>query len=67
MIDNGDATSEEIAQAKVKVEEALTALNQAKDDLRADETELQHKLPELDQRGITEGKNQQVSLLIMKL
>ncbi|KPG86532.1 hypothetical protein, partial [Staphylococcus hominis] len=31
-------------------------LNQAKDDLRADKTELQHKLPELDQRGITEGK-----------
>nr|WP_260677618.1 DUF1542 domain-containing protein [Staphylococcus hominis] len=56
VIDNGDATSEEIAQVKVKVEKALTALNQAKDDLRADKTELQHKLPELDQRGITEGK-----------
>ncbi|MDT4037624.1 hypothetical protein RPO35_12635, partial [Staphylococcus hominis] len=56
VIDNGDATSEEIAQAKAKVEKALTALNQAKDDLRADKTELQHKLPELDQRGITEGK-----------
>nr|WP_222120338.1 DUF1542 domain-containing protein [Staphylococcus hominis] len=56
MIDNGDATSEEIAQVKAKVEKALTALNQAKDDLRADKTELQHKLPELDQRGITEGK-----------
>ena len=47
MIDNGDATSEEIAQVKAKVEKALTALNQAKDDLRADKTELQHKLPEL--------------------
>ncbi|MCI2919683.1 hypothetical protein FH141_11445, partial [Staphylococcus hominis] len=56
VIDNGDTTTEEIAQAKAKVEEALTALNQAKDDLRADKTELQHKLPELDQRGITEGK-----------
>ncbi|WP_242536446.1 DUF1542 domain-containing protein [Staphylococcus hominis] len=56
VIDNGDATSEEIAQVKAKVEKALTALNQAKDDLRADKTELQHKLPELDQRGITEGK-----------
>ena len=41
---------------KAKVEKALTALNQAKDDLRADKTELQHKLPELNQRGITEGK-----------
>ncbi|KPG88774.1 FIVAR domain-containing protein, partial [Staphylococcus hominis] len=56
VIDNGDTTTEEIAQAKAKVEEVLTALNQAKDDLRADKTELQHKLPELDQRGITEGK-----------
>ena len=41
---------------KSKSRKALTALNQAKDDLRADKTELQHKLPELDQRGITEGK-----------
>ncbi|MDS3927836.1 hypothetical protein RJB85_11670, partial [Staphylococcus hominis] len=56
VIDNGDATVEEIRDEKSKVEEALTALNQAKDDLRADKTELQHKLPELDQRGITEGK-----------
>ena len=56
VIDNGDATAEEIRDEKVKVEKALTALNQAKDDLRADKTELQHKLPELDQRGITEGK-----------
>ena len=55
VIDNGDATVEEIRDEKSKVE-ALTALNQAKDDLRADKTELQHKLPELDQRGITEGK-----------
>ncbi|MDO0997747.1 DUF1542 domain-containing protein [Staphylococcus hominis] len=56
VIDNGDATAEEIRDEKAKVEKALTALNQAKDDLRADKTELQHKLPELDQRGITEGK-----------
>ncbi|MDS3901575.1 hypothetical protein, partial [Staphylococcus hominis] len=56
VINNGDATAEEIRDEKGKVEEALTALNQAKDDLRADKTELQHKLPELDQRGITEGK-----------
>ncbi|WP_270668739.1 DUF1542 domain-containing protein, partial [Staphylococcus hominis] len=56
VIDNGDATAEEIAQAKAKVEEVLTALNQAKDDLRADKTELQDKLPELEQRGTTEGK-----------
>ncbi|PTK23610.1 hyperosmolarity resistance protein Ebh, partial [Staphylococcus hominis] len=56
VINNGDATAEEIRDEKVKVEKALTALNQAKDDLRADKTELQHKLPELDQRGITEGK-----------
>ncbi|UNQ69161.1 hypothetical protein MOV58_02610 [Staphylococcus hominis] len=55
VINNGDATAEEIRDEKVKVEKALTALNQAKDDLRADKTELQHKLPELDQRGITEG------------
>ena len=53
VIDNGDATVEEIRDEKSKVE-ALTALNQAKDDLRADQK--QHKLPELDQRGITEGK-----------
>ncbi|PNZ79790.1 hypothetical protein CD140_12380, partial [Staphylococcus hominis subsp. novobiosepticus] len=45
VIDNGDATAEEIRDEKVKVEKALTALNQAKDDLRADKTELQHKLP----------------------
>ncbi|MDO0982257.1 hypothetical protein, partial [Staphylococcus hominis] len=56
VINNGDATAEEIRDEKGKVEEALTALNQAKDDLRADKTELQHKLPELDQRGTTEGK-----------
>ncbi|RIO47955.1 hypothetical protein BUZ55_11195, partial [Staphylococcus hominis] len=56
LINNGDATAEEIRDEKAKVEKALTALNQAKDDLRADKTELQHKLPELDQRGITEGK-----------
>ena len=39
VIDNGDATVEEIRDEKSKVEEALTALNQAKDDLRADKTE----------------------------
>ena len=56
VIDNGDATSEEIAQVKAKVEKALTALNQAKDDLRADKTELQHKLPELDHVALPKVK-----------
>ena len=56
MINNGDATAEEIRDEKAKVEEALTALNQAKDDLRADKTNYNINFQELDQRGITEGK-----------
>ncbi|PTK35339.1 hypothetical protein BUZ46_11575, partial [Staphylococcus hominis] len=56
MIDNGDATSEEIAQAKAKIEEALTQLTEAKNALKADKSVLEQKRPGLNHVGVTEGK-----------
>ena len=55
MIDNGDATAEEIRDEKAKVEEALTALNQAKDDLKQIK-QITTKTSRIKSCGITEGK-----------
>ena len=41
MIDNGDATTQEITSEKSKVEQAMQALTNAKSNLRADKNELQ--------------------------
>ena len=41
VIDNGDATTQEITSEKSKVEQAMQALTNAKSNLRADKNELQ--------------------------
>ncbi|RLY70230.1 hypothetical protein D9V10_12240, partial [Staphylococcus hominis] len=56
MINNGDATAEEIRDEKVKVEEALTQLTEAKNALKADKSVLEQKRPGLNHVGVTEGK-----------
>ena len=56
VIDNGDATVEEIRNEKVKVEEALTQLTEAKNALKADKSVLEQKRPGLNHVGVTEGK-----------
>ncbi|MGF0107769.1 hypothetical protein ACQRDZ_11320, partial [Staphylococcus hominis] len=56
VIDNGDATVEEIRNEKAKVEEALTQLTEAKNALKADKLVLEQKRPGLNHVGVTEGK-----------
>lgn len=56
VIDNGDATAEEIRDEKAKVEEALTHLTEAKNALKADKSVLEQKRPGLNHVGVTEGK-----------
>ncbi|MDS3871671.1 DUF1542 domain-containing protein, partial [Staphylococcus hominis] len=56
VINNGDATAEEIRDEKVKVEEALTQLTEAKNALKADKSMLEQKRPGLNHVGVTEGK-----------
>ncbi|MDS3865378.1 hyperosmolarity resistance protein Ebh, partial [Staphylococcus hominis] len=56
VIDNGDATVEEIRNEKAKVEEALTQLTEAKNALKADKSALEQKRPGLNHVGVTEGK-----------
>ncbi|MCI2922121.1 hyperosmolarity resistance protein Ebh, partial [Staphylococcus hominis] len=56
VIDNGDATVEEIRNEKAKVEEALTQLTEAKNALKADKSVLEQKRPGLNHVGVTEGK-----------
>nr|WP_260677421.1 hypothetical protein [Staphylococcus hominis] len=55
VIDNGDATAEEIRDEKAKVEEALTQLTEAKNALKADKSVLEQKRPGLNHVGVTEG------------
>lgn len=56
VINNGDATVEEIRDEKAKVEEALTQLTEAKNALKADKSVLEQKRPGLNHVGVTEGK-----------
>ena len=56
VINNGDATAEEIRDEKAKVEEALTQLTEAKSALKADKSVLEQKRPGLNHVGVTEGK-----------
>ena len=44
VIDNGDATAEEIRDEKAKVEEALTQLTEAKNALKADKSVLEQNV-----------------------
>ncbi|MFI3133241.1 hyperosmolarity resistance protein Ebh, partial [Staphylococcus warneri] len=55
VIDNGDATPQQIATQKQNVENALNALNQAKSDLTADTSALQQAVQQLDRTGTTTG------------
>ncbi|WP_438827666.1 hyperosmolarity resistance protein Ebh [Staphylococcus warneri] len=55
VIDNGDATAQQIAEQKQNVDKALTALNQAKSDLTADTSALQQAVQQLDRTGTTTG------------
>ena len=56
VINNGDATAQQISTEKSKVEQALTALNDAKHQLTADTTALQTAVNRLDRRGDTNNK-----------
>lgn len=56
VIANGDANVQQISAEKDKVDQALQALNSAKNDLRADKTELQNAYNTLTEQVSTEGK-----------
>lgn len=56
VIDNDDATTQQISNAKTNVERALEALNNAKTGLRADKEELQNAYNQLTQNIDTNGK-----------
>ncbi|WP_415918637.1 hyperosmolarity resistance protein Ebh [Staphylococcus warneri] len=56
VIDNGDATAQQIADQKTNVDNALAALNQAKANLTADTSTLQQAVQQLDRTGDTTGK-----------
>lgn len=66
IIDNGDATAQQIADEKSKVNQALQALNDAKQHLTADTSKLQNALNGLNRTGDTNNKNQIVLNLIIK-
>ena len=53
-------------QTKSKVEQALAHLNDAKQQLTADTTELQTAVQQLNRRGDTNNKSQEVSMHIIK-
>lgn len=56
IIDNGDASAQQISDEKHRVDNALTALNQAKHDLTADTHELEQAVQQLNRTGTTTGK-----------
>ncbi len=56
VINNGDATAQEIAAEKARVNNALAKLNDAKAHLTADTTALQQALQQLDRTGSTTDK-----------
>lgn len=56
VINNGDATAKQISDEKSKVEQALAHLNDAKQQLTADTTELQTAVQQLNRRGDTNNK-----------
>lgn len=56
VIDNGDATAQQISDEKHRVDNALTALNQAKHDLTADTHALEQAVQKLNRTGTTTGK-----------
>ena len=57
VINNGDATAQQIAAEKTKVDQALQALNDAKSGLRANKEELQSAYNQLIQPADTNNKN----------
>lgn len=56
VIDNGDATVQQISDEKHRVDNALTALNQAQQNLTADTHELEQAVHQLNRTGTTTGK-----------
>lgn len=56
VIDNGDATAQQISDEKHRVDNVLTALNQAKHDLTADTHALEQAVQQLNRTGTTTGK-----------
>lgn len=56
VINNGDATAKQISDEKSKVEQALAHLNDAKQQLTADTTELQTAVQQLNRKGDTNNK-----------
>ena len=60
VIDNGDATTQEITSEKSKVEQAMQALTNAKSNLRADKNELQTAYNKLIENVSINGKNRRV-------
>ncbi|WP_133308017.1 hyperosmolarity resistance protein Ebh, partial [Staphylococcus aureus] len=56
VIDNGDVTAQQISDEKHRVDNALTALNQAKQNLTADTHALEQAVQQLNRTGTTTGK-----------
>ncbi|MBR7517893.1 FIVAR domain-containing protein, partial [Mycobacterium tuberculosis] len=56
IINNGDASIEQITENKIRVEEATNALNEAKQHLTADTTSLKTEVRKLSRRGDTNNK-----------
>ena len=64
IINNGDASIEQITENKIRVEEATNALNEAKQHLTADTTSLKTEVRKLSRRGDTNNKSLAVLVLI---
>ena len=64
IINNGDASIEQITENKIRVEDATNALNEAKQHLTADTTSLKTEVQKLSRRGDTNNKNLAVLVLI---
>ncbi len=56
IINNGDASIEQITENKIRVEDATNALNEAKQHLTADTTSLKTEVRKLSRRGDTNNK-----------
>ena len=57
IINNGDATEQQITNETNRVNQAINAINKAKNDLRADKSQLENAYNQLIQNVDTNGKN----------
>ena len=61
VIINGDASAKQISDEKSKVEQALAHLNEAKQQLTADTSQLQTAVQQLNRRGDINKKPRSIS------